>query len=461
MKFRKIKQYHLPNILSIAALFFADSFAYYISYIFTNGDTLSHGVMLISWRIYVIVIVIIFLLKNYNPSPRVSRWKEAKNIVQSFYITGILYTFGKILTQDITIDQSQENLLFLHLFLFIDIPLRCTVRTIQRLFLKKGIGGRSTILFGATEDAQNVAREILCDPTLGFDLNGYFNNSESEGMNCYCSYLGSPDNINSFIQDHNIREMIIVLGDHEHHKLLELIGRYEILDICIKIVPHMYESISGQARIDVLNGIPLMGINPNIMTEFQSFMKRIIDIVFSLASMILLLPLCLVLVIIVGLGSTGGVLYKQIRLGKNGIRFNLYKLRTMYINSEISTGPIWSDKKDPRITPAGKVLRKFHLDEIPQLFNVFIGEMSIVGPRPERPKIIDALTKEIPYYSHRMKVKPGITGWAQIWEVYDASLEDVYIKLKHDFYYIEKFSLFLDFKVLLLTVWTIIKGKGR
>ena len=133
----------------------------------------------------------------------------------------------------------------------------------------------------------------------------------------------------------------------------------------------------------------------------------------------------------------------------------------MYINSEITTGPIWAEKNDSRVTPVGRVLRKYHLDEIPQLYNVLKGQMSIVGPRPERPQIIELLTKEIPYYTHRMKVKPGITGWAQIRGVYDTDLKDVYIKLKHDFYYIENMSIFLDFKIVFLTVWVVINGRGQ
>ena len=133
----------------------------------------------------------------------------------------------------------------------------------------------------------------------------------------------------------------------------------------------------------------------------------------------------------------------------------------MYIDSEKNTGPIWANKNDSRITSIGRVLRKFHLDEIPQLFNVLKGQMSIVGPRPERPKIVDVLIKEIPYYSNRLQVKPGITGWAQISRGYDTSLDDVDTKIKNDLYYIENMSLSLDIKILLLTIWTMIMGKGQ
>ena len=133
----------------------------------------------------------------------------------------------------------------------------------------------------------------------------------------------------------------------------------------------------------------------------------------------------------------------------------------MYINSEKNTGPIWAEQADSRITRVGRVLRKYHLDEIPQLYNVLKGQMSIVGPRPERPQIIDILKEKIPYYTHRLKVKPGITGWAQIRGAYDTDLKDVYIKLKHDFHYAENMSIFLDIKILFITIWIILKGKGQ
>jgi len=204
-----------------------------------------------------------------------------------------------------------------------------------------------------------------------------------------------------------------------------------------------------------------MDIKPKKINKYHSLLKRNIDIVLSIFSMILLLPLFLALALIVGLNSTGGIIYKQIRLGKNGKSFNLYKFRTMHINSEINTGPIWADKNDSRITREGKILRKFHLDEIPQLYNVFKGHMSIVGPRPERPHIVNILKKEIPSYTHRMRVKPGITGWAQIMGGYDATMADVNLKLKHDIFYIENMSIFMDLKIMFMTILAVIKGKGQ
>ena len=139
----------------------------------------------------------------------------------------------------------------------------------------------------------------------------------------------------------------------------------------------------------------------------------------------------------------------------------MYIFRSMYKNSENQTGPVWANKNDKRITSVGTVMRKFHLDEIPQFYNVLRGQMSLVGPRPERPEIINSLIQEIPYYTHRLKIKPGITGWAQVRGFYDNSLEDVSIKLKNDFYYIENLSMFLDFKILLMTIIVVLKGKGQ
>ena len=314
---------------------------------------------------------------------------------------------------------------------------------------------------GTGEDAHHLADEIMRNPSFGFNLKGYFHNVESSNMNRYCSYLGSHDNIHAYIQSHKIHEMIIALDVHEHEKLLEIIGQFNLFDICIKVIPDMYEAITGQVRIDTIRGLALLNINPDIMTEFQSIIKRVIDIILSVSALVIFFPINILIGLIIQITSAGGIFYTQTRLGLNGNRFTLIKFRTMHANSEKSSGPVWADRDDPRITTAGKFLRKYHFDEIPQLLNVLRGDMCIVGPRPERPQIIADLLQDIPYYTHRLKVKPGITGWAQIMGVYDSSVADVHNKLKHDFYYIENMSLLLDIKIIFLTVWAVFRGKGH
>jgi exopolysaccharide biosynthesis polyprenyl glycosylphosphotransferase len=280
-------------------------------------------------------------------------------------------------------------------------------------------------------------------------------------MDRYCPYLGTPEEIGTYLTIHNIHEMIIALDVHEHDKLLDIIGEFNTFDININIIPDMYEAISGQVSVDIIRGLPLLNINPDIMTEFQEIYKRAIDLCICIIALIMLFPVNLLIAIIIRITSPGKILYKQIRVGLNGTQFTLIKFRTMYDNSEDNTGPIWSDKEDNRITGPGKILRKYHLDEIPQLLNVLYGTMSIIGPRPERPEIIENLMKNISYYSRRFKVKPGLTGWAQIMGVYDVSVADVHNKLKHDFYYIENMSIFLDIKILILTLFAVLRGKGR
>ena len=196
------------------------------------------------------------------------------------------------------------------------------------------------------------------------------------------------------------------------------------------------------------------------MSRVSSLLKRSLDILLSLIAMVLLLPIFLFLCVFVYFSSQGSIFYRQIRVGKEGMHYQIYKFRSMYKDSEKDTGPIWASLDDERITPIGRFMRKFHLDEIPQFINVLIGDMSIVGPRPERPEIIEKIMKEIPDYLSRTKIKPGITGWAQLHGTYDNNIQDVNMKLENDCYYIENFSLLFDIKILFLTLIRIIKGKG-
>lgn len=228
----------------------------------------------------------------------------------------------------------------------------------------------------------------------------------------------------------------------------------------MKIVPDLYDIISGQARTNQIYGFPLIEISAQLMRPWEEAAKRMLDL--SIASLILLLglPLWILIAFAIRLESPGPALYKQERVGKDGVAFNILKFRSMRQDAE-KTGPQWAHKRDPRVTRVGRVLRKLHLDEVPQMINILRGQMSLVGPRPERPVFVDQLTEEIPMYPRRLKVRPGITGWAQVKHKYDETIDDVRKKVEYDFYYIENMSLRMDFKILLNTVYHMLLWRGH
>lgn len=460
MKLREIKQHHIPALITIFLLIIADIIAFVLSYYLVINVIDIKLNMKYPIRVLLLIILLMQIGQRYNPVATVSRSKDIKTILQIVYSVGIGYVIIKILNKSITIDQAQTELVFLHLFLLLDILIRLFIRTMQKFFLSKGHGHRKTIIIGSKTEALHIATELVQKPSLGYKLDGYFSSTESDSMNAICKYRGKIIDLRSYVNNNNIKETIIALNSHKHSILLEIISQLSLTSTTIKIIPDIYEAVTGQARVNVLTGIPLLDINPDIITELQILIKRIMDIFISGLGLIVLIPFNIFFAIIIKISSPGKFIYKQERMGKERRLFILYKFRTMYENSERDSGPVWASENDPRILPIGKILRKFRLDEIPQLFNVLKGEMSIVGPRPERVHFITELEKKIPYYNHRLRVKPGITGWAQVVGSYDKSVDDVINKLKLDFYYIENMSLMLDIKIIILTAWTIIRGKG-
>jgi exopolysaccharide biosynthesis polyprenyl glycosylphosphotransferase len=274
-------------------------------------------------------------------------------------------------------------------------------------------------------------------------------------------FLGEENNLKEIISKNPVSDIVIALDDMDHNHIMKLISVINGAPVSIKIVPDLYEVISGLARTEQISGMPLIEVNFQESKWSSSGLKRSLDFILSSIVLIALFPIAILIGVIIKLNSKGPIIYSQERLGYRGISYKIYKFRSMVVDAEDESGPVWALDDDPRITSFGKILRKYRIDELPQLINVFFGQMSLIGPRPERPYFIEKLKEKFPLYERRFRVRPGITGWSQIKHPSDLKEEDVRQKLRYDFYYIENLSFNLDIKILISTVVVVLSGKGR
>ncbi|OGU75156.1 MAG: exopolysaccharide biosynthesis polyprenyl glycosylphosphotransferase [Ignavibacteria bacterium RBG_16_34_14] len=419
--------------------------------------------MVVVYFYWLIIFTFVGMYRTWFAS---SRFDELSTLFKASFV-GIFILFSAIFLDDYIHNVSSPNriLIFIYwgMFLVLVGSGRLFVRSFQRNLLIRGVGRKNVLIIGFNEKAKNVHDQILKHRALGLDVKGYVS---SNGHNLVESYnnikiLGSVNEIEKIIDEVDAREIIIALEKDDHDILIQLIAKCDQKNVGIKIVPDLYEILSGQAKTSQIYGMPLIDIMPELMPEWEKKLKRAFDIIISLLILIITLPVCIIIAIAIKIDSKGPVFFTQGRCGQNGKVFTIVKFRSMVLEAEKMSGPVWSQKDDPRITGVGKIIRQTRIDEIPQMFNVLKGEMSFVGPRPERPFFVEKLANEIPYYKRRLKVRPGITGWAQVKHKYDETLEDVKIKLKYDLFYIENMSLRMDFKIILRTIYVVLFGKGH
>ena len=334
---------------------------------------------------------------------------------------------------------------------------RILIRSFQMSMLEKGMGLRNSLIVGSGKRGRELETLVNKFPQLGYKIIGFVTTNETASNN---GMLGSINDLESIINKNAVTEVLIALEKNEKDKLFEVIRQCQKIYVNLKILPDTYEIISGMAKTNQLYGVPLMEVMPEIMPYGSKLFKRILDVGISGIFLLVLSPLLLLIAFLIKVTSSGPVFYKQIRVGRNSKQFIMYKFRSMRKDAE-EYGPEWAGESDSRITGVGRIIRKVYLDEAPQFINVLKNDMSLVGPRPERPYFVEILSKEIPYYFKRLSIKPGITGWAQIKHKYDTSLDDVREKLKYDFYYIENMSLKLDFKIMINTFLVVIFMKGH
>lgn len=418
------------------------------------------------WGIFILPILWVLLYYfqgTYHGVKRLYRFKLF-NLTFTGTLLGTIFIFFALLLDD---EISGYQLYYKSMFLLFGIHFLVTF--IPRLLfisimvsrIHSGKAGFKTLLIGGSDKAVEVYTEIIglrngINSFIGFvNINGVDRLLEDR-----LPYLGHADNLEKILRENEVEEVIIALESVEHDKLKSIIGRIEGGHVVIKILPDMYDILSGSVKMTNIFGALLIEVNAETMPIWQQAMKRFFDVLLSFIAIILLIPVYIVLAIGVKMSSPGPIFFLQERIGLNGKPFKILKFRTMYLDAEKS-GPQLSSSNDPRITPIGRFMRKLRLDEFPQFFNVLVGEMSLVGPRPERQFYIDKIVLIEPQFLHLTKVRPGITSWGQVKFGYAENVEQMLQRMKFDLLYLKNRTLALDLKIMLYTVLIVLKAKGK
>jgi exopolysaccharide biosynthesis polyprenyl glycosylphosphotransferase len=406
-----------------------------------------------------------YISGQYSNIFRKSRLIELGQTIMTS-VAGVVIIFFLLLLDDtIGTYKNYYNLFFtllgLHFGLTYLFRLIITTRTIHKIHSRQI--GFNTILIGGNEEALRICNDLNTQiRPAGNKLIGFLSvkKDEDQLLSGHLENLGNYKELSKVIKEKDIEEIIIAIETSEHKVLSEILTMLQNRDITVWGVPDLFDLLLGYVKTNTIYSSPLIKISNGLMPVWQEKVKRILDVSISVFSIILFLPIIIILAVLIKTGSKGPVIYSQERVGRFGKPFTIYKFRSM-VNDAEPNGPVLSGKDDPRITPIGNFMRRTHLDEIPQFYNVIRGDMSLVGLRPERKYFVDQIVEYAPYYTQLLKIRPGITSWGQVKYGYASNIDQMLERLPYDIVYLKNISLYIDFKILIYTLMNCFKGMGR
>ncbi len=400
-----------------------------------------------------LVISLFYFTRLYHQRRTTSRIDQARQIAGAVAIGGVLaYGMQDFIFKNTALQVDYPRALFFYVVIF-SIVLTVTSREmysrLHKWLREKGIDRDNLLIVGTSNIAREIAKKIRAHPELGYHIVGVVNGGK-KGKILGIPIIGSHYDIPNLIDTYHIEQVIIALPDAQRSELVDLITLCQRGSVDVKVYPDMFAYMAGEMNLDELGGTPLLTVRDIALRGWKLSLKRALDVVGAFCGLVLFSPLMILTAILIRLESKGAIFYSQERMGLDGRPFPMIKFRSMRIDAEVG-GPGWTVKDDPRVTRMGRLMRKTNWDEIPQLINVLVGQMSLVGPRPERPIYVQQFRQQIPRYMERHREKAGMTGWAQVNGLRgDTSIAE---RTTYDLWYVENWSLWLDIKIIIRTLF--------